>query len=302
MKYGASMEGNKKRRFVPRGLSQEQQRALSSRGTENLDDAESSGFLDVAMLDEDDEEEEEKPDSDDEAKKKRKPKPSLSNFRRLSPPEIKLVIKPKVVEKAPEKPKTPPPPTPVRAPTPTPPPPVAVAPEPEPVKPPEYPALPRFISQFRGESWFDHYFPRALPETFNFLRPTPVNGEIQQIRVSDFLDFLISNEEAAVHRLSLIMERPGTRQFMTETHLPSAEKMDPRRRISVEGVGKKGLIYNCSVDIATSLARGLQKMASEGFLEDEHKAKVASAILELLREQVACLFIKLFCLTSFSVF
>jgi hypothetical protein len=50
-------------------------------------------------------------------------------------------------------------------------------------KEPEAPPLPRYLSQFRHRAWFQHHFPRAIPATFNFLRPSGLaeDGRLRQI-------------------------------------------------------------------------------------------------------------------------
>ncbi|EDQ91447.1 uncharacterized protein MONBRDRAFT_6232 [Monosiga brevicollis MX1] len=44
--------------------------------------------------------------------------------------------------------------------------------------PPVAPPLPRYLSQFREKHWFKFRYPRAVPSTFDFLRPAPSEDEV----------------------------------------------------------------------------------------------------------------------------
>ncbi len=57
----------------------------------------------------------------------------------------------------------------------------------------ELPVLPRYIARFRGEPWFNHHFPRALPASFNHIRPPALDdGTPQQVTLRAFIDLLLT--------------------------------------------------------------------------------------------------------------
>jgi hypothetical protein len=97
------------------------------------------------------------------------------------------------------------PPTRTRTPTPSAPPspspeitvePESQEPEAEPDEEVKYPPLPRHLSQFRQSPWFKHHFPLATSKTFNFLRPPPKEGILQQIPFSAVVDLLIGDRNS----------------------------------------------------------------------------------------------------------
>lgn len=103
------------------------------------------------------------------------------NFKQLTPPPKTEQPPPPSAEPSP--PATPAPATPKETtPDPTPPP-----------SPPRCPPLPRCLSQFRGDNWFDHHYPRARPESFHHIRPPPgEDGQLRQIELQAVVDMLCS--------------------------------------------------------------------------------------------------------------
>jgi len=64
---------------------------------------------------------------------------------------------------------------------------------PTPLSPPRLPPLPRCISQYRGDNWFEHHYPRARPELFDHIRPPPLeDGQPRQIPLASVVDMLCS--------------------------------------------------------------------------------------------------------------
>ena len=101
-----------------------------------------------------------------------------------------------------EAPPTPPPPPLVKEKPPSPPPPAVVVE----IRPP----LPRYITMFRGEPWFEALFPRAIAKTFDFLRPHgPVENAWPQVTLSDWLEHLASSDLEAGGGLGFTGQRKG---------------------------------------------------------------------------------------------
>ena len=159
--------------------------------------------------------------------------------------------------------------------------PVAVEKKPEP--PPEpvvheaspvvtYPPLPRYISHFRDFKWFQTRFPRALPETFNFLREPATAGVAPQISLKAWVDFMASSAEL---------------DASTAAKTESANKVEPARRISLSATMRAGTIYQSSVDDAIGMLKGFQDIARNFEPSAAERDTMMRTILSLMREQVA---------------
>ena len=76
---------------------------------------------------------------------------------------------------------------------------------------PTYPPLPRYLTQFRDRDWFKHHFPRAVPATFNHIRPRPdpVSGEQRQIGVADVVTLLASTTGLGPAPAANVVLEPG---------------------------------------------------------------------------------------------
>ena len=187
--------------WQPMQLSEEQLAAL--RGMKQGGDGADEDMIavgDMSMLDEAAEETQDQSSQPDSPKvdrgksRQRQRNVGLKNFKELDPRAPPPEKPPVVAHKPP--PEIPPEEV-IKPPTP---PPVVIVELPP-------PPLPRFISQFRGEEWFETNFKRVTAHSFDFLRRPPMNlGDApNQVLVDDFVLFLggmlprkIGNHESAM--------------------------------------------------------------------------------------------------------
>jgi hypothetical protein len=122
----------------------------------------------------------------------------------------------------PSKPATPPSPA-------SPPPPKDPLPPPPPAasKAAEPPPLPRFITQFRTDAWFDYHFPGAFHKTFDFIRePVAEGGPIPQVELAAFVGLLVNMHDSGAvpgKHVHEVCGRPLGLLFSTESIARSAE-------------------------------------------------------------------------------
>ena len=152
------------------------------------------------------------------------------------------------------------------------PPPEIVVVKVEEVKAVSYPPLPRYISHFRDYKWFQARFPRALPETFNFLREPPAAGVAPQITLKAWVDFMASSAEV---------------DPVTAAKAEASNKIEPARRISLAATVRKGSIYQSTVEDAVGMLKGFQDIARDFDPSAEERDTIMRTVLNLMREQ-AC--------------
>jgi len=186
--------------WQPKQMTDEQRNAQVISDAES--DGEAGGDLMGLALASDPESEEEEEDDEEPVVEKRKRTRAPQTPSNFNKPDKPVSNKFKRLEKAETPPRTPTPePEPeVKPPTPPPtppPPPPPDSPPPKPAAPAEEkrPALPRYITMFRGAEWFDALYPRAISKTFDFLRPHgPVDNVWPQITLTDWLTHLASSD------------------------------------------------------------------------------------------------------------